>query len=52
MESAETEWGGCLDSESDLLEHVQYEAAAKDVTEATRETVRYCLLQELGWENM
>ena len=51
MEYADVIWSGCTDTESDLLEHVQYEAA-KVVTGAIKGTSRQRLLEELGWESM
>ena len=50
MEYTDVIWSSCTDTESDLLEHVQYEAA-KVVTGAIKGTSRQCLLEELGWEN-
>ena len=44
-------WDGCTESESDLLEHVQYEAA-KTVTGAMKGTSKHRLMQEAGWEDM
>ena len=49
MEYADVIWSGHLGS--DLLEHVQYEAA-KVVTGAIKGTSRQRLLEELGWESM
>lgn len=49
MEYADVIWSGCTDTESDLLGHVQYEAA-KVVTGAIKGTSRQHLLEELGWE--
>ena len=42
---------GCTESECDLLEHVQYEAA-KIVTRAIKGTSKHRLALELGWEEM
>ena len=51
MEYADVLWDGCTESESDLLEHVQYEAA-KIVTGAMKGTSKQRLMQETGWEDM
>ena len=51
MEYADVLWDGCTESESDLLEHVQYEAA-KLVTGAMKGTSKHCLMKEVGWESM
>ena len=51
MEYADVLWDGCTDSESDLLEHVQYEAA-KIVTGAMKGTSKQRLMQEIGWEDL
>ena len=51
MEYADVLWDGCTDSESDLLEHVQYEAA-KIVTGAMKGTSKHRLMQEIGWEDL
>ena len=51
MEYADVLWDGCTESESDLPEHVQYEAA-KIVTGAMKGTSRHRLLQEIGWEDL
>ena len=51
MEYADVLWDGCTDSESDLLEHVQYEAA-KIVTEAMKGTSKQRLMQEIGWKDL
>ena len=51
MEYADVIWSGCTDTESDLLEHVPYEAG-KVVTGAIKGTSRQRLLEELGWESM
>ena len=51
MEYADVLWDGCTDSESDLLEHVQYEAA-KIVTGAMKRTSKQRLMQEIGWEDL
>ena len=42
---------GCTESESDLLEHVQYEAA-EIVTGATKRNSKQRLMQEPGWEDI
>ena len=51
MEYADVLWDGCSISESDLLEHVQYEAA-KVVTGAMKGTSKSRVLEELAWEDM
>lgn len=51
MEYADVLWDGCTESESDLLEHAQYEAA-KIVTGAMKGTNKHRLMQELGWEDL
>ena len=51
MEYADVVWDGCTESECDLLEHVQYEAA-KVVTGAIKGTSKHRLALELGWEEM
>ena len=42
---------GCFDSESDLIEFVQYEAG-KIVTGAMKGSSKARLLAEMGWEEM
>ena len=51
IEYADVLWEGCTESESDLLEHVQYEAA-KIVTGAMKGTSKHRLMQEIGWEDL
>ena len=51
MEYADVLWDGRTESESDLLEHAQYEAA-KIVTGAMKGTNKHRLMQELGWEDL
>ena len=51
LEYADVVWDGCTESECDLLEHVQYEAA-KIVTGAIKGTSKHRLVLELGWEEM
>ena len=51
MEYADVLWDGCSVSESDLLEHVQYEAA-KVVTGAMKGTSKSRVLEKLAWEDM
>ena len=51
MEYADVFWDRCTESERDLLEHVQYEAA-KIVTGAMKETSKHRVMQELGWEDL
>ena len=51
IEYADVLWDGCTESESDLLEHVQYEAA-KTVTGAMKGTSKHRLMQEIGWEDL
>ena len=51
IEYADVLWDGCTESESDLLEHVQYEAA-KIVTRAMKGTSKHHLMQEIGWEDL
>ena len=51
IEYADVLWDGCTESESDLLEHVQYEAA-KIVTGAMKGTSKHRLMQEIGWEDL
>ena len=49
MEYADIVWNGCSDTESDLLDSVQYEAG-KIVTGVMKGTSRQRLVSELGWE--
>ena len=49
MEYADVMWNGCSDTESDLLDSVQYEAG-KIVTGVIKGTSRKRLMCELGWE--
>ena len=51
MEYADVVWNGCSDTESDLLDSVQYEAG-KIVTGAMKGISRQCLMCELGWEEL
>ena len=51
MEYADVVWNGCSDTESDLLDSVQYEAG-KIVTGAMKWTSRQRLMCELGWEEL
>ena len=51
MEYANVMWNGCSDTESDLLDSVQYEAG-KIVTGAVKGTSRQRLMNELGWEEL
>ena len=51
MEYADVVWNGCSDTESDLLDYVQYEAR-KIVTDAMKGTSRQRLMSELGWEEL
>ena len=51
MEYADVLWDGRTESESDFLEHVQYEAA-KMVTGAMDGTNKHRLMQEIGWEDL
>ena len=51
MECAGVLWDRCTESESDLLEHVQYEAA-KIVTGAMKVISKQRLIHETGWEDM
>ena len=51
MEYADVVWSGCSDTESDLLDSVQYEAG-KIVTDAMKGTSRQRLMCELGWEEL
>ena len=51
MEYADVVSDGCTESECDLLEHVQYEAA-KIVTWAIKGTSEHRLMLKLGWEEM
>ena len=51
MEYADVLWDGCSVSESDLLEHVQYEVA-KVVTGAMKGTSTSRLLEELACEDL
>ena len=51
IEYADVLWDGCTESESDLLENVQYEAA-KIVTGAMKGTSKHRLIQEIGWEDL
>ena len=51
MEYADVVWNGCSDTESDLLDSVQYEAG-KIVTGAMKRTSRQRLMCELGWEEL
>ena len=50
-EYADVVWNGCSDTESDLLDSVQYEAG-KIVTGAMKGTSRQRLMCELGWEEL
>jgi fructose-1,6-bisphosphatase/sedoheptulose 1,7-bisphosphatase-like protein len=50
-EYADVLWDGCSVSESDLLEHVQYQSA-KVVTGAMQVTSKSRLLEELAWEDL
>ena len=47
IEYTDVLWDGCTESESDLLEHVQYEAA-KIVTGVMKGTSKHRLIQEIG----
>ena len=51
MEYADVLWDGCTENESDLIEHVQYQAATV-VVGAMKGTSRVRLLEELAWEDM
>ena len=51
MEYADVVWNGCSDTESDLLDSVQYEAG-KIVTGAIKGISRQRLMCELGWEEL
>ena len=51
MEYADVLWDGCSVSESDLLEHLQYQSA-KVVTGAMKGTSKSRLLEELAWEDL
>ena len=51
MEYADILWDGCSVSESDLLEHVQYQSA-RVVTGAMQGTSKSRLLEELAWEDL
>ena len=51
MEYADVLWDGCTESESDLLGHVQYEAA-KIVTGAMKGTSKHRIMQEIEWEDL
>ena len=51
MEYADVLWDGCSENESDLIEHVQYQAATV-VVGAMKGTSRVRLLEELAWEDM
>ena len=51
MEYTDVVWNGCSDTESDLLDSVQYEAG-KIVTGAMKGTSRQRLMCELGWEEL
>ena len=51
MEHADVVWNGCSETESDLLDSVQYEAG-KIVTGAMKGTSRQRLMYELGWEEL
>jgi hypothetical protein len=51
LEYADVLWDNCSQSESDLIESIQYESA-RVVTGAMRGTSRSKLLDELAWENM
>ena len=51
IEYADVLWDGCTESESDLLEHAQYEAA-KIATGAMKGTSKHRLMQEIGWEDL
>ena len=46
MVYADVLWDGCTESESDLLGHVQYEAA-KIVTGAMKGTSKHRIMQEI-----
>lgn len=51
MEYADVLWDGCAESESDFLEHVQYEVA-KIVTRAIKGNSKHRLRQENLWEDI
>ena len=51
MEYADVLWDGCAESESDFLEHVQYEVA-KIVTRAIKGNSKHRLRQENVWEEI
>lgn len=51
MEYADVLWDGCSESESDLIEFVQYQSA-KVVTGAMKGTSKTRLSEELAWEDM
>ena len=51
MVYADVLWDGCTESESDLLGHVQYEAA-KIVTGAMKGTSKHRNMQEIEWEDL
>ena len=51
MEYTDVLWDGCTESESDLLRHVQYEAA-KIVTGAMKGTSKLRIMQEIEWEDL
>ena len=51
MEYADVVWNGCSDTESDLLDSVQYEAG-KIVTGAMKGTSGQRLMCKLGWEEL
>ena len=51
MEYADALWDGCSENESDLIEHVQYQAATV-VVGAMKGTSRVRLLEKLAWEDM
>ena len=48
LEYADVVWDGCNETDSDLLEQLQYEAA-RLVTGAIKGTFRESLLNELAW---
>jgi hypothetical protein len=49
MEYTDVLWDGCSENESDLIEHVQYQAAIV-VVGAMKGTSRVRLLEELAWD--
>lgn len=51
MEYTAILWDGYTESESDLLGHVQYEAA-KIVTGAVKGTSKHRTMQEIEWEDL